>query len=179
MKTLFVILAVLAAVVVLLMITGLFLKKEYTVSRAITINKSKTNVFDFIKLLKNQNEYSYWATMDPALRKEFRGTDGASGFVSAWDSDDKNVGKGEQEILKVVDGERIDYVLRFIKPFESVSYASMSTVAVSDTQTRVEWIFNGKMKYPMNLMLLFMNMEKMIGGDLEKGLSNLKTLMEK
>ena len=179
MKTLLVIFAVLGALVVILLVTGLILKKEYTVSRDITINKSKTFVFDFIKLLKNQNEYSYWATMDPAMRKEFRGIDGTTGFVSAWDSDDKNVGKGEQEIIKVVEGERVDYVIRFIKPFESVSYASMSVVEVSATQSRVVWIFNGKMKYPMNLMLLFMNMEKMIGGDLEKGLNNLKTLMEK
>jgi uncharacterized protein YndB with AHSA1/START domain len=179
MKTLIIILAVLAALVVLLLVTGLFLKKEYTITRDIIINKSKTTVFDFIKLLRNQNDYSYWATMDKDMRKEFRGTDGTPGFVSAWDSDNKNVGKGEQEILKVVDGERIDYEIRFVKPFESVSYASMSAIAVSDTQTKVQWVFNGKMKYPMNLMLLFMNMEKMIGRDLEKGLNNLKTLLEK
>lgn len=179
MKALLVVLAVLAALVVILLITGLFLKKEYTVSRDITINKSKTFVFDFIKLLKNQNEYSYWASMDKAMKKEFRGTDGTPGFVSAWDSNEKNVGKGEQEIIKVVEGERVDYVIRFIKPFESVSYASMSVVEAADNKSRVIWIFNGKMKYPMNLMLLFMNMEKMIGGDLEKGLSNLKSLLEK
>jgi hypothetical protein len=117
--------------------------------------------------------------MDPNMKKEFRGTDGTSGFVSAWDSENKNVGKGEQEILKVVDGDRIDYEIRFIKPFESTSLASMSTVIVSDSQTRIEWKFNGKMKYPMNLMLLFMNMNKMVGNDLEKGLQNLKKNLEK
>jgi hypothetical protein len=55
----------------------------------------------------------------------------------------------------------------------------MSVEAVNVDQTRVQWIFNGKMKYPMNLMLLFINIEKMIGKDLEEGLKKLKSLLEK
>jgi hypothetical protein len=179
MKTLIVIAVIVIGILVLLLLIGMFLKKEYTVSRMLIVNKPKPFVFDYIRLLKNQNEYSVWANMDPNMKKEFRGTDGTSGFVSAWDSENKNVGKGEQEILKVVDGDRIDYEIRFIKPFESTSLASMSTVIVSDSQTRIEWKFNGKMKYPMNLMLLFMNMNKMVGNDLEKGLQNLKKNLEK
>jgi hypothetical protein len=54
----------------------------------------------------------------------------------------------------------------------------MTTTTVDDNRTRVHWEFNGKMKYPSNLMLLFMNMEKMVGGDLDKGLQNLKTVLE-
>ena len=116
---------------------------------------------------------------DPDMKREFRGTDGTAGFVSAWDSQNKNVGKGEQEILKVIEGEKVDYEIRFIKPFESTSFASIHVLAENENQTKVRWIFNGKMKYPMNLMLLFMNMEKIIGRDLEKGLQNLKNLLEK
>jgi hypothetical protein len=71
-------------------------------------------------------------------------------------------------------------VLRFTrKPFKSTSWAYLTTVAVNDNQTRVHWGFTGKMKYPTNLTMLFMHMEKMVGGDLEKGLQNLKVLMEK
>lgn len=179
MKILLVILIVATSIVVLLLIIGIFLKKEYSVVREVIINKPKRTVFDFIRLLKNQNKYSVWATMDNNMKTEFRGTDGTPGFVSVWDSEIKNVGKGEQEILKVVDGEKVDYVIRFIKPFESTSYASMSTDAFNEDQTRVVWKFDGTMKYPMNLMLLFMNMRKMIGNDLDKGLQNLKFLLEK
>jgi len=179
MKILFVIIIVVLSIIALLLLTGLFLKKEYMVTREVIVNKSKIFVFEYIKLLKNQNNYSVWAAMDPNMKKEFSGTDGTAGFVSAWDSEDKNVGKGEQEILKVTDGEKVDYKIHFIKPFESVSYASMSVIPVSDTETKIQWVFNGKMKYPMNLMLLFMNMEKMIGKDLENGLHNLKVILEK
>jgi hypothetical protein len=178
MKILFVILISLLSLVALLLIAGLFMKKEYHVVREVVVNKPKQFVFEYIKLLKNQNKYSVWASMDSNMKTEFRGTDGTRGFVSAWESNEKNVGKGEQEILTVADGERVDYEIRFIKPFESTSTASMSTVSVNDNQTKVSWAFTGKMKYPMNLMLLFMNMEKMIGNDLEKGLKNLKVLLE-
>ena len=51
--------------------------------------------------------------MDPDMKKTYRGTDGTVGFVSAWDSEKDDVGKGEQEIIKITDGERIDYELRF------------------------------------------------------------------
>jgi len=179
MKIVFIILIAILSLVALLLLVGLFMKKEYHVARDVVINKPKQLVFEYIKLLKNQNKYSVWATMDANMKTEFTGTDGTAGFVSAWDSQDKNVGRGEQEILKVVDGERVDYEIRFIKPFESTSDASMTTVSVNENQTKITWAFTGKMKYPMNLMLLFMNMEKMIGNDLQNGLENLKGLIEK
>jgi len=178
MKIVFIILIALLSLVALLLLVGLFMKKEYHVSREVVINKPKHSVFEYIKLLKNQNKYSVWATMDANMKTEFTGTDGTAGFVSAWDSQDKNVGKGEQEILKVVEGEKVDYEIRFIKPFESTSDASMTTASVNENQTKVSWAFTGKMKYPMNLMLLSMDMEKMLAPDLENGLINLKAILE-
>jgi hypothetical protein len=178
MKTLFIILIALLSLVALLLVAGLFIKKDYIVEREVVINKPNQVVFEYIKLLKNQNKYSVWATMDPEMKTEFRGTDGTPGFVSAWDSQDKNVGKGEQEIMKVEDGNKVDYEIRFLKPFESTSNASMSTLGLDDNRTRVTWSFTGRMNYPMNLMLVFMNMEKMIGNDLDKGLHNLKVILE-
>ncbi len=169
----------LVMLIAILLLVALFAKKDYAVERDIVINKPKQEVFDYIKLLKNQNNYSKWATMDPDMKKEYRGTDGTVGFVSAWDSDKKDVGKGEQEIKNITDGEKIDYELRFIKPFQATDHAYMATDAVSENQTKVKWGFNGRMNYPMNLMLVFMNMEKMLGGDLQTGLSNLKNVLEK
>jgi uncharacterized protein YndB with AHSA1/START domain len=179
MKILLGIVIAIAGIIVLLLIIGLFLKKDYSIKTEVVINKSKAVVFEYLKHLKNQNKFSVWASMDPNMKTEFRGTDGTEGFISAWDSDMKNVGKGEQEILKVVDGERIDYEIRFLKPYKSTSWAYITTATVNDNQTRVRWEFNGNMKYPTNLMLLFMNMEKMVGNDLNKGLQNLKTILEK
>ncbi len=166
-------------VIVLVLLVAAFAKKEYAVERQIVINKPKSEVFGYIKMLKNQDNYSVWAQRDPNMKKEYRGEDGTVGFVSAWDSQNEHVGKGEQEIKKIVEGERIDFELRFYKPFESTEPAYMITETVTDNQTTVKWGFSGKMKYPMNLMLLFMNMEEMLGKDFEQGLTNLKNNIEK
>lgn len=174
-KTIIIVILVIVGIV---LIAALFIKKEMGAEREIVINKPKAEVYNYIKYLKNQNDYSKWGTMDPAMKKEFRGTDGTVGFVSAWDSDNSDVGKGEQEIKGIKDGERVDYEIRFIKPFESTATAYMTTDAVSEAQTKVKWGFNGKMNYPLNIMRLFMDMDKMIGDDFSTGLTKLKAKME-
>lgn len=179
MKVLKRILLLIVAVIAILLLIAAFTKKNYAVEREIVINQPKQAVFDYIKLLKNQNDYSKWAMMDPDMKKTYTGTDGTVGFISAWDSDKKDVGKGEQEIKKITEGERLDFELRFYKPFEATEQAYMTTEEVSPTQTKVKWGFNGHMSYPSNLMLLFMNFEKMIGDDLQTGLARLKAVLEK
>ncbi len=176
--TKFVLIAI-AGLIVILLIVALFTKKEYGVIREVTINKPKSEVFEYVKLLKNQENFSVWAKMDPKMKKDYRGTDGTVGFVSSWDSKMKDVGKGEQEILKIAEGERIDYELRFIEPFASTSLAYITSEGVSETQTKVKWGFTGKMNYPMNLLMLTMDMEGMIGKDFQDGLNNLKAILEK
>lgn len=169
----------LVALVVLILVIGLFVNSDYAVERQVTVNQPKDSVFAYVKLLKNQDQFSVWANMDPEMKKTFSGQDGTVGFVSAWDSDNPDVGRGEQEIMKITEGERIDYELRFKEPFEATDNAYLTTMAVNDSVTTVAWGFNGHMDYPMNLMLLFMDMEEMLGGDLQKGLDNLKDVLEK
>ena len=108
------------------------------------------------------------------MKKTYRGTDGTVGFMYRWESDNEEVGWGEQEIKKITEGERIDFELRFIKPFESTESVFMTTQAVGDNQTKVNWGFSGHMDYPFNIWLLLMDFEEMIGGDLQIGLEKLK-----
>ncbi len=178
MKILKYILIGVVSLVALLLIVALFTKKEYGVERELVINRPKAEVFDYVRLLKNQENFSVWATKDPQMKKEYRGIDGTLGFVSAWDSEMEDVGKGEQEIKNIVEGVRIDYELRFIEPFASNDDAYLTFESVFESQTRVKWGFKGVMKYPMNLFLLTMDMEGMLGKDLQDGLNNLKMVME-
>lgn len=179
MKILKTILFVILGIVAVCLIAALFIKKDYAVEKEVVISQPKAIVFDYIKMLKNQDNFSVWAKMDPKMKKEYKGTDGTVGFVSAWDSEDGNVGKGEQEIKNIVEGERVDYNLHFIKPFESSSDAYMATESMDSTHTKVKWGFVGRMAYPTNLMLAFMDMNEAVGKDFATGLSNLKGLLEK
>lgn len=172
------ILIIIVALIVLLLVIALFSKKGYTVQREIIINRPKQEVFNYLKLLRNQDNFSKWVMMDPNMKKEFRGTDGTVGFVYAWEGN-KKAGKGEQEIMKITEGERLDVEIRFVKPFEGIAQAPFSTTAISDNQTKVSWGMTSAMKYPMNIMLLLISIEKMLGKDLEISLSNLKTILER
>jgi len=179
MKILKGLLFVVVGIVVLALIVAFFVKRDYAVERQITINKPEPEVFDFIKHIKNQDQYSVWNNIDPAMKKTYTGTDGTVGFISAWESTNKNVGKGEQEITNIAEGDRIDMKLKFKEPFEAEDDAYMATESAGENQTKVKWGFKGSMPYPMNLMLLFMDMEGMLGKDLQGGLDKLKVVMEK
>ena len=179
MKTTKKILIAVVIIIAIPLIVASFVKKDYAVEREITISKPKQMVFDYIKFIKNQDNYSKWNKIDPAMKKTYTGIDGTVGFISAWESKDKNVGIGEQELVKITEGERIDMKLRFKVPFEAQDDAYMTTTAIDSTTTKVTWGFTGAFPYPMNIMGLFMNMDKQIGGDLEVGLTNLKTELEK
>lgn len=174
MIVVYIILGLIAA----LLLVGLVISKDIKSTKEIIINKPVSEVFNYIKYLKNQQNYSKWATLDPNIKNEFSGTDGKPGFVNHW-MGNKKVGEGEQEITGIVEGKELQTDLRFIKPFKSFAKAKMTTEAVDTNSTKVTWGFESKMNYPMNIMKLFMNMSEMVGKDFSIGLSNLKALMEK
>ena len=173
------ILLVIVALIALVLIAAAFMKKDFNIEREVTINKPRQDVFNYIKVLKNQTNYSKWVMMDPNAKMEYKGTDGTVGSISAWDSENKNVGKGEQEIVKIADGQRLDLAIRFERPFKSVADAYMTTDDAGANQTKVKWGFHSKMAWPMNIFGAVMDMDKAVGGDLQTGLDNLKKVMEK
>jgi uncharacterized protein YndB with AHSA1/START domain len=177
MGILLTILAVIAGIIALLLLIALLTKKEFSLQKQVTINRSKQDVFNYLKLIKNQEKYSVWVMRDPNVKIVYTGIDGTVGFKSSWESNDKNVGIGEQEITKLKDGESIEVEIRFKKPLEATNYAATSLTTIGDTQTELTQVFYGKSKFPMNLMNLMM--DKMVGGDMQKNLENLKNILEK
>jgi len=176
MKTFKKVLLVIAILIAIPLVIALFVQKEYAVEREITINKPKQDVFNYVKHLKNQDNYSKWVRLDPNMKKNFRGTDGTVGFVYAWDGN-KEAGKGEQEIKKIAEGKRVEVEIRFVKPFEGIATAPIVTEEVTANQTKVTWALKGQSPYPMNFMNLFM--DNMLGKDLETSLATLKGVLEK
>lgn len=172
------ILVVLILILAIVLIAAYMMPKNYAIEREITINKPVDTVFNYVRSLKNQNEFSVWANMDPKMKATYSGTDGEVGSKSAWKSNVKEVGVGEQEITKITQRKRIDFALRFKKPMEDTAVGFMSTETVAGNQTKVKWGINGVIPYPMNIMLPMMKMDQMIGNDLQKGLENLKDKLE-
>ncbi|TDQ16571.1 polyketide cyclase/dehydrase/lipid transport protein [Algoriphagus boseongensis] len=179
MKFLKVSLLIVVIAIVGLLVYGLFIPTDLRVVEKISINKPIAEVYDFTKLLKNQSLYSKWQLMDPQMEHYFEGEDGTVGFVSGWKSENPDVGSGEQEIIAIMDGQRIDYELRFFEPFESKSQAFMVFTSTAPDQTEVTWGFDSEMAYPMNLMIPMMDMQVALSDDFSVGLANLKAFLEK
>ncbi|KFF02715.1 SRPBCC family protein [Flavobacterium reichenbachii] len=172
------ILVILILIMSIVLIAAYFMPRNYAVEREITINKPADSIFNYVRYLQNQNEFSVWANIDPKMKSTIKGTDGSVGAISVWQSDVKEVGEGEQEITKITEGKRLDFSLRFKKPMEDNAIAFISTDAITTNQTKVKWGISGVIPYPSNIMLPMLHLDKMIGNDLQKGLENLKAKME-
>ena len=138
----YILLYILVGLVVLILILAMVAPKTYNVFRTVEISKPKVEVFEYLKSLKKMDEWSPWAQKDPHMEKKFTGTDGEVGALSYWNGN-KDVGEGEQEILRIVDGERIESELRFLKPWKSTSDCYTQVDDTGSGNTKVTWGFSG------------------------------------
>ena len=171
---LLIILYSIAGFIVLLLVIGLLIKKDYSLVSEITINKPKEEVFNYVVQLKNQAYYNKWMMTDPNVQMVYTGTDGSVGFIAAWDS--KNAGKGEQEIKSITPGEVYTVELRFEKPFKGISYTSTTTTAVSFSQTKVTTVFDTRTDFPMSIVIPVL--KKILLKDMNITAQNLKQVLE-
>jgi uncharacterized protein YndB with AHSA1/START domain len=176
MNIIIIILLVVAGIIALLLIIALFMKKEHYVNREIIVNAPRQKVFDFLKLLKNQDQFNKWAMTDKDRKEETKGTDGTVGFIYSW-SGNKSAGEGEKEIMNIVEGKRIETEIRFVKPMRITASVIMETESLSDDQTKVNMSNAGILKYPLNIMIPMA--EKNFAKDMDVSLSTLKNILEK
>jgi hypothetical protein len=175
MNIIIIILLILAGIIALLLLMALFMKKEHYVSRDIIINAPRQKVFDYIKLLKNQDEFNKHAMTAPDRKREFKGTDGTVGYVYAW-SGDKNAGVGEKEIMNIIEGKRIETEIRFVKPMTATASIIMEIESLPGDQTRLSWSNAGTLNYPVNLFIPMM--QKSVAKDMDSSLLTLKNILE-
>lgn len=176
MNAIVTVLLVVAGIIALLLTIALFMKKEHYVNREIIIDAPRQKVFDFLKLLKNQDQFNKWARADKNRKEVTKGTDGTVGFVYSW-SGNKSAGVGEKEIMNIIEGNRIETEIRFIKPMRISARVIMETESLSDNQTKVNLINAGTLKYPLNIMIPLA--EKNFAKDMDTSLSTLKNILEK
>ncbi|MDI9366140.1 MAG: SRPBCC family protein [Flavobacterium sp.] len=167
---------VIVGIIAIALVAAAIMDKKFTITSEVVINAPRNSVFNYIKLLKNQEHYSKWVMMDPNVKLTYTGTDGTVGFKSAWESKNKNVGVGEQEITKINEGDGYEVEIRFKKPFEGVSTAVTSTQAISNTQTKITNTFYSSNPFPMNLMIPML--KKMLKKDMDESAANLKKILE-
>jgi effector-binding domain-containing protein len=176
MKTLKIIGIAVPALAAVILILGLVAPKGYKVERTVSVEATKSLVFRHIQYWKYWGAWSPWAAMDSTMKVTVEGADGTEGSAFKWTG--RKTGEGIITNAGVKPAETLYYRMRFIKPMKSEADGYVG-VAGADGATTVTWGFTGRTPYPWNAIHLFMNMERRLGGDFEKGLGLLKTVCEK
>jgi hypothetical protein len=157
--------------VVIALVAAALLPKNFKYERSIVVNKPIDTVFEYVKLIKNQDNYGVWQLSDPNMSKTYQGTDGTVGFRYSWKSEE--MGEGTQTITQLESPSKLVTSLDF--GFGEPATAVFALNKISEQSTNVTWSLEGTSMYPFNLMLLCVDM----GKDFEEGLRNLKNVLEK
>ncbi len=149
---------------------------DYCVTREATIAAPQADVFAQVNDFHNWEAWSPWAKLDPEAKKTFEGAPSGIGTIFTW-SGNKKIGEGRMTMTESKPTDLIRIKLDFIRPFPSTGIAEF-TFKSAPQQTLVSWSMMGKRNFIFKAMCLFMNMDKMIGGDFEKGLAQMKAVVE-
>lgn len=170
------ILYVLGGIIALYFILCLVGPSHMKVERSIDINASadviKTKLGDY-KFF--HESWSPWTEKDPGMKTTYTGEAGQEGHSVAWESTVKEVGKGSMT-YKGISGDTVKHMLHF-DGHESDAHIYHVVIA-NGASTKVTWLMADETPFIFRGMMLFMNMDKMIGPDFEKGLGKLKTAIE-
>lgn len=170
------ILIVAAAVIAVLVAIVASRPSTYEVERSATIGAPPDLVYAQVADFGRWSEWSPWAKLDPGMKTTLTGTAATPGHAYAWTGNDK-VGEGRMTITELEPGRQVSIRLEFLKPFASTS-ATRFSFAPDGSGTRVGWKMSGTNGFVEKAFCIFMDMDKMIGGDFEKGLGQLKAVAE-
>ncbi|MEO6609673.1 MAG: SRPBCC family protein [Aestuariivirga sp.] len=171
--------ALIVILVIILAILGVAAMRPdgFSLSRSAEFHAPPEKVFAELNDFRNWAKWSPWEPMDPNLQRNYSGASSGKGAKYAWVGN-KKVGEGNMEITKSVSNSSILLDLNFLKPFKASNVTEFTIVPHGKT-TKLTWEMRGPTPFMMKIMHLFMNMDKMVGKDFEKGLANLKSVVEK
>jgi Polyketide cyclase / dehydrase and lipid transport len=150
---------------------------HYHVERSATMNAPAVVVFNQVNDFHKWDGWSPWAKLDPNMKTSFEGAPAGNGAVYNW-TGNSDVGEGKMTITDSKPSELIKIKLDFIKPFAATN-ATLFSFKPQGNQTAVTWTMDGDNNFVGKAFGLFMNMDKMVGGDFEKGLAQMKAIAEK
>lgn len=170
-------------VLVLVVIVAAFLAyvaakpSEFRITRTQTMQATPEAVFSLIDDLHGFNRWNPFAQGDPALKIDYSGPQSGPGAAYAWDSTGKS-GQGRMEITEASPASQVAMRLDFSKPFEAHNLVTFVLMR-EGSATRVTWTMTGRNPFLHKLMGTIFNMDKMVGGEFDKGLANLRGLVER
>jgi hypothetical protein len=164
------------AVLALFVIVVALQPGSFRVSRSTKVAVTPAAAFAHVNDLHKWEAWNPWGKIDPAMKLTYEGPETGVGSAYHWDGNSE-VGAGSATITGSHPDDRVELRLDFLRPFENTCEAKFTFEPAGD-QTTVTWSMEGKKNFFSKAMCLFMSMDSMIGGQFEKGLADLKAVVE-
>lgn len=149
---------------------------HYTVERSATINAPAPVVFAQVNDFHKWAAWNPWGKLDPTMKQTYEGAPAGVGAVYTW-AGNREVGEGRMTIIESRPDELIRVRLEFVKPLPGTSIAEF-TFRPQGNQTAVTWSMTGTNNFMAKAIHLVMNMDRMIGGQFDRGLADMKSVVE-
>ena len=149
---------------------------DFRVERSAVVSAPAPVLFAQVNDLHNWDAWSPFAKLDPAAKQTFEGPRAGTGAAFAW-AGNKQVGEGRMTITESRPNKLVRFRLDFLKPF-AVTNTAEFTFTPQGNQTAVTWSMSGRQNFMAKAFCMFMSMDKMVGGEFEKGLAQMKTVAE-
>jgi len=150
---------------------------EFRIVRTATVAAPSAIVFAQVNDFHKWSAWSPWAKRDPAMKQTFEGPEAGTGAVYTWEGNSK-VGAGRMTLTESRSNEWVRIKLEFLKPFAAVNITDFGFKEVDGKGSMVTWSMEGKNNFLSKAFCLFVNMDKMVGADFEKGLAEMKEIAE-
>jgi hypothetical protein len=148
---------------------------EFVVQRSAVIGAPAVVVYPHIASVRAMDVWSPWSKMDPNLKTVYEGPELGVGARSSWEG--PQMGQGRIAITAVKPDREVEMKLEMLKPMAATNRVVFS-LAPTAQGTDVTWRMEGRNGFLGKAAGLFMGMDKMVGGEFEKGLAELKRLAE-
>jgi uncharacterized protein YndB with AHSA1/START domain len=149
---------------------------EFRVARTATIAAPAPAVFAQVNDFHKWRAWSPYDELDPAMRRTYTGAPAGAGASYAWVGNSQ-AGEGRATIIDSRPNDLIRIQLDFVKPFAGTAFAEFAFRPEGD-RTTVEWRLAGRNNFLAKAVHLFLDMDRMVGGQFEQGLAQLKSVVE-
>jgi hypothetical protein len=166
----------LAALILLFVVVVAMQPDEFRVERTAPIAAPQAAVFQQVNDLRKWEAWSPWAKLDPEAKVSFEGPESGQGAAMSWAGNDK-VGEGKMTVVESRANEEVKLKVDFVRPFQGSSSSEFAFKAAGE-KTEVAWVISGQHNFIGKAFCLITNGQKMIGDDMEKGLAQLKAVVE-
>jgi len=174
-----ILLLVIVTIVVLLAALVSSKPDRFIVSRSAEMAASAERIFGHVNDLEKIQEWLPWSKMDPNAKLDYKEGPRAGTSASYTWAGNSKIGRGKLSIVESRPHDLIRMRLEMVKPVKADNAIEYTLEELGGGRTRVTWSMNGQNNTCSKLIGIFVSMDKMCGSEFEKGLSSLKTIVEK